>query len=138
MRLAMRSTDLRLPSSKQRTIASMGRSGSALGIRARRIGRWCYWRYRCRPSQDSSTASLPKPLAFSSSAPRCLVWLSPEEQGQQIALDPLLTLLTLPVRPEAELKLSTQNILERRPEQVSTILTMIFSGFPHSPHRKSC
>ena len=32
-----------------------------------------------------------------------VLWLSLEELGQQAALDPLLSLLTLPVRPEAEL-----------------------------------
>ncbi len=32
-----------------------------------------------------------------------VIWLSLEELGQQAELDPLLVLLTLPVRPEAEL-----------------------------------
>ena len=36
-----------------------------------------------------------------------VIWLSLEELGQQTDLDPLLNLLTLPVRPEDELKLST-------------------------------
>ena len=41
-----------------------------------------------------------------------------------------LSLLTLPVRPEAELEASTQQILERRPDLLSTVLTMLFERFP--------
>lgn len=59
-----------------------------------------------------------------------VIWLSLEELGQQADLDPLLALLTLPVRPEAELKTSTQQILERRPNLLSTVLTMLFERFP--------
>ena len=59
-----------------------------------------------------------------------VVWLSLEELGQQADLDPLLSLLTLPVRPEAELQVSTQQILERRPDLLSTVLTMLFERFP--------
>ena len=36
----------------------------------------------------------------------------------------------LPVRPEAELKASTQQILERRPDLLSTVLTMLIERFP--------
>ena len=59
-----------------------------------------------------------------------VIWLSLEELGQQADLDPLLTLLTLPVRPEAELPASTQQILELRPDLLSTVLTMLFERFP--------
>jgi len=59
-----------------------------------------------------------------------VVWLSLEELGHQADLDPLLTLLTLPVRPEAELPASTQQILELRPDLLSTVLTMLFERFP--------
>jgi predicted transposase YdaD len=59
-----------------------------------------------------------------------VIWLSLEELGQQADLDPWLTLLTLPVRPEAELPASTQQILERRPDLLSTVLTMLFERFP--------
>ena len=59
-----------------------------------------------------------------------MVWLSLEELGQQADLDPWLTLLTLPVRPEAELPASTQQILEHRPDLLSTVLTMLFERFP--------
>ena len=53
-----------------------------------------------------------------------------EELGKQADLDPLLALLTLPLRPKAELKASTQQILERRPDLLSTDLTMLFERFP--------
>ena len=58
------------------------------------------------------------------------IWLSLEELSQQADLDPLLALLTLPVRPEVELKASTKQILERRPDLLSTVLTMLFERFP--------
>jgi len=44
-----------------------------------------------------------------------VIWLSLEELGQHADLNPLLNLLTLPVRPKAELKVSTERILEHRP-----------------------
>jgi hypothetical protein len=59
-----------------------------------------------------------------------LVWLSLEELGQQADLDPLLTLLTLPVQPEAQLKRSTQQILEHHPELLSAVLTMLIERLP--------
>ena len=59
-----------------------------------------------------------------------VLWLSLEELGQRADLDPLLALLTLPVRPEAELQTSTQKILELRPDLLSTVLTMLFERFP--------
>ena len=59
-----------------------------------------------------------------------VIWLSLEELGQQADLDPWLTLLTLPVRPEGELKRSTQQVLERHPELLSAVLTMLFERLP--------
>ena len=59
-----------------------------------------------------------------------VLWLSLEELGQQADLDPLLSLLTLPVRPEAELQASTQQILELRPDLLFAVLTMLFQGPP--------
>ena len=59
-----------------------------------------------------------------------VIWLSLEELGQQADLDPLLALLTLPVRPEAQLKISTPQILERRPDLLSTVLTILIERFP--------
>ena len=57
-------------------------------------------------------------------------WLSLEELGQQAELDPLLALLTLPVRSEEQLKVSTPRILELRPDLLSTVLTMLIERFP--------
>ncbi len=59
-----------------------------------------------------------------------VVWLSLEELGRQADRDPLLTLLTLPVQPEAQLKVSTPQILEHRPDLLSTVLTILFERFP--------
>jgi predicted transposase YdaD len=59
-----------------------------------------------------------------------VIWLSLEELGHQADLNPLLALLTLPVRPEAELVPSSQQILVRRPDLLSTVLTMLFERFP--------
>jgi len=59
-----------------------------------------------------------------------VIWLSLEELGQQTDLDPLLNLLTLPVRPEAELGSSTQQILDRRPDLLSAVLPMLVERFP--------
>jgi len=42
----------------------------------------------------------------------------------------MLALLTLPVRPEAELQASTQQILEQRPDLLSAILPMLVERFP--------
>lgn len=59
-----------------------------------------------------------------------VVWLSLEELGQRADLDPLLTLFTLPVRPEAELRASSQQILNPRPDLLSAVLPMLFERFP--------
>ena len=59
-----------------------------------------------------------------------VAWLSLEELGQQADLDPLLALLTLPVRPEAELQASTQQILETRPDLLSAVLPMLVERLP--------
>jgi len=59
-----------------------------------------------------------------------VVWLSLEELGQQADLDPLLNLLTLPVRPETELRPSTQQILEHRPDLLYAVLPILVERFP--------
>ena len=59
-----------------------------------------------------------------------MVWLNLEELGQQADLDPLLNLLTLPVRPEAELQVSTQRILEHRRDLLSAVLPILVERFP--------
>ena len=81
--------------------------------------------FRCRLTLGPS--QLPQQLqAFVDG----VVWLSLEELGQQADLDPWLTLLTLPVQPEAELKRSTQQVLESHPELVSAVLTMLLERLP--------
>lgn len=43
-------------------------------------------------------------------------WVSLEELSREVDLDPLLNLLTLPLRSESELAASSQQILARRPD----------------------
>ncbi|MCX5945917.1 MAG: DUF4351 domain-containing protein, partial [Cyanobacteria bacterium] len=50
--------------------------------------------------------------------------------SQQPDLDPLLNLLTLPVRPESELAASSQQILARRPDLKTVVLPMLVQRFP--------
>jgi predicted transposase YdaD len=57
-------------------------------------------------------------------------WLSLSELGQQPDLDPLLNLLTLPVRPEAQIPAATKQILEQRPDLLSAVLPILFERFP--------
>ena len=53
-----------------------------------------------------------------------------EALSQQPDLDPLLNLLTLPVRPESELAASSQQILARRPDLKTVVLPMLVQRFP--------
>ena len=57
-------------------------------------------------------------------------WISLEELSQQANLDPLLNLLTLPVRPESELAASSQQILASRPDLDTVVLPMLVQRFP--------
>ena len=59
-----------------------------------------------------------------------VVWLSLEDLSQQPDLDPLLNLLTLPVRPEGELAASSQQILASRPDLDTVVLPMLVQRFP--------
>ena len=59
-----------------------------------------------------------------------VVWLSLEELSCRPQLDPLLNLLTLPVRPESELAASSQQILARRPDLDTVVLPMLVQRFP--------
>ncbi len=59
-----------------------------------------------------------------------VIWLSLEELGQQSDLDPLLALLTLPVRPESELVPSSQQILVRRPDLFPAVQTILLERLP--------
>ena len=58
-------------------------------------------------------------------------WLSLEELGQQPELDPLLSLLTLPVRPKPEICGATDRILQPRPDLVEAVLSILGERFPH-------
>jgi predicted transposase YdaD len=60
-----------------------------------------------------------------------VIWISLEELGQQDQLDPLLNLLTLPVLHEPELQLSSQKILERRPDLTETVFPILMQLHPH-------
>jgi predicted transposase YdaD len=57
-------------------------------------------------------------------------WISLEELSQQPNLDPLLNLLTLPVRPESELAASSRQILASRPDLKTVVLPMLIQRFP--------
>ena len=59
-----------------------------------------------------------------------VIWLSLEELGRHPDLDPMLALLMLPVRPEAELKTSSQEILERRPDLFAAVQTILLERLP--------
>jgi predicted transposase YdaD len=59
-----------------------------------------------------------------------VVWLNLEALSQEPNLDPLLNLLTLPVRPESELAASSQQILARRPDLDKVVLAMLMQRLP--------
>jgi len=58
-------------------------------------------------------------------------WHNLEELSQCSDLDPLLNLLTLPVRPEAELRQNSRQILASRPDLDGVVLPMLMQRFPH-------
>lgn len=58
-------------------------------------------------------------------------WLSLNELGHQSGLHPLISLLTLPVLPKAELRPATQQILQPRPDLLDTVVTILVERFPH-------
>ena len=60
-----------------------------------------------------------------------VIWISLEELGQQDQLDPLLNLLTLPVRHEPELQLSSQQILDRRPDLAESVFPILMQRHPN-------
>ena len=66
-----------------------------------------------------------------------VVWLSLEELSRQPNLDPLLNLLTLPVRPESELAASSQQILASRPDLKTEEQIMVIAGIPREEIRHS-
>jgi predicted transposase YdaD len=63
--------------------------------------------------------------------PDQVIWISLEELGRQDQLDPLLNLLRLPVLHEPELQLSSQQILERRPDLAETVFPILMQRHPN-------
>jgi predicted transposase YdaD len=59
-----------------------------------------------------------------------VVRLSLEELSRRPLLDPLLNLLTLPVRPDGELGASSREILSSRPDLDAVVLPMLMQRFP--------
>jgi hypothetical protein len=57
-------------------------------------------------------------------------WISLEELSQQPDLDPLLNLLTLPIRPEADLPANSRQVVARRPDLSAIVLSMLGQRFP--------
>ena len=57
-------------------------------------------------------------------------WLNLEELGQQPGLDPLLSLLTLPVRPKSAIPEATEQILGPRPELLEIVVSILGEWFP--------
>jgi predicted transposase YdaD len=57
-------------------------------------------------------------------------WINLEALSQQPDLDPLLNLLTLPVRPESELAASSRQILTSRPDLDQVVLPMLMQRLP--------
>ena len=58
-------------------------------------------------------------------------WLSLEELGQQPGLDPLLSLLTLPVLPKPDIPGATEKILQPRPDLLEPVVSILGERFPH-------
>jgi len=57
-------------------------------------------------------------------------WINLEELSRQPSLDPLLNLLTLPIRPESELQTSSREILANRPDLDKVVLAMLMQRLP--------
>ena len=57
-------------------------------------------------------------------------WFNLEALSQQPDLDPLLNLLTLPVRPDSELAASSRQILASRPDLDQVVLPMLMQRLP--------
>jgi hypothetical protein len=53
-----------------------------------------------------------------------------EQLGQQQRLDPLVSLLTLAVRPEAQIQSATQQILGSRPNLFETVVSILMGRLP--------
>jgi predicted transposase YdaD len=60
-----------------------------------------------------------------------VLWISLEELGQRDELDLLMNLLRLPVLHEPELQLSSQQILERRPDLAESVFPILMQRHPN-------
>ena len=58
-------------------------------------------------------------------------WLSLEELGQQPGLDPLLSLLTLPVLPKPDIPGANEKILQPRPDLLEPVVSILGERFPY-------
>jgi predicted transposase YdaD len=59
-----------------------------------------------------------------------VAWINLEELSRQPSLDPLLNLLTLPIRPESELQNSSREILANRPDLDKVVVAMLCQRLP--------
>ena len=59
-----------------------------------------------------------------------VAWLSLEELSRRPGLDPLLNLLTLPVRPDTEVGPASRQILASRPDLSSVVVPMLMERYP--------
>jgi len=59
-----------------------------------------------------------------------VAWINLEVLSRRSQLDPLLNLLTLPIRPESELAANSQQILASRPDLKTVVLPMLVQRFP--------
>jgi predicted transposase YdaD len=57
-------------------------------------------------------------------------WLSLEDLGQKPGLDPLVNLLTLPVRLQPDIPSATDQILRPRPDLLDSVLSILGERFP--------
>jgi predicted transposase YdaD len=65
-----------------------------------------------------------------------VAWINLEGLSARPQLDPLLNLLTLPVRPEGELAASSQQILASRPDLDTVVLAMLMQRLPQLSNRE--
>jgi len=59
-----------------------------------------------------------------------VAWINLEELSRRPQIDPLLNLLTLPIRPESELAASSRQILASRPDLDAVVLPMLMQRLP--------
>ena len=106
--------------------------------------RWCSWKCRCTRIRGFTTAWQHWAVVVITPHSRLnlgptqalqqfleqVAWLNLEELSRRTPLDPLLNLLTLPIRPERDLAASSQQILASRPDLDAVVLPMLMQRFP--------